>query len=84
VSGKFVSNSFSSLVAEERRRQAGYGILNARAGITRGSWTAELFVDNFTDKRAELFINTQDDIPRITTNRPLTAGIRFSYRFLPY
>jgi outer membrane receptor protein involved in Fe transport len=84
VSGKFVSNSFSSLVAEERRRQAGYGILNARAGISRGSWTAELFVDNLTDKRAELFINTQDDIPRITTNRPLTAGIRFSYRFLPY
>jgi len=84
VSGKFASNSFSSLVAEERRRQAGYGILNARVGVARESWTAEFFVENFTDKRAELFINTQDDIPRITTNRPLTAGLRFSYRFLPY
>jgi len=84
VSGKFVDHSFSSLVAEERRRQAGYSIFNASAGFSRGTWTVEGFVENFTDKRAELFINTQDDIPRITTNRPLTAGIRVSYRFLPY
>ena len=84
VSGKFASNSFSSLVAEERRRQAGYGILDARVGVLKDNWTAEFFVENFTDKRAELFINTQDDIPRIATNRPLTAGLRFSYRFMPF
>ena len=83
LSGKFASNSFSSLVAEERRRQAGYGIFNASAGVSRGSWAAQVFVQNLTDKRAELFINTQDDIERITTNRPLTAGIKLSYRFLP-
>lgn len=83
LSGNFVEHSFSSLVAEERRRQAGYGILDARVGISRESWNIEGFVENLTDKRAELFINTQDDIPRITTNRPLTAGIRVSYRFLP-
>jgi len=84
LSGTFAQNSFSSLVAEERRRQAGYGILNARAGIRKDNWTVEGFVENFTDKRAELFKNNQDDILRITTNRPLTAGIRVSYRFLPY
>jgi len=83
LSGKFVENSFSSLVAEERRRQAGYGLLNAAAGVSRDTWTFEAFVENLTDKRAELFINTQDDIPRITTNRPLTAGVRVSFRFLP-
>lgn len=84
LSGTFVDNSFSSLVAAERRRQAGYGILDARVGIKKDSWTVEGFVENLTDKRAELFKNTQDDILRITTNRPLTAGIRVSYRFLPY
>ena len=84
LSGTFVGNSFSSLVAEERRRQAGYGILNARIGITKDSWSVEGFVENLTDKRAELFKNNQDDILRVTTNRPLTAGIRVSYRFLPY
>lgn len=84
LSGTFVDNSFSSLVAEERRRQAGYGILDARIGIKKDSWSVEGFVENLTDKRAQLFKNTQDDILRITTNRPLTAGIRVSYRFLPY
>jgi len=84
VSGTFAQNSFSSLVAEERRRQAGYGILNARAGITKDSWSVEGYVENLTDKRAELFKNNQDDTLRITTNRPLTAGIRVTYRFLPY
>jgi outer membrane receptor protein involved in Fe transport len=84
LSGTFAQNSFSSLVAEERRRQAGYGILNARIGITKDTWSVEGFVENLTDKRAELFKNNQDDILRITTNRPLTAGIRVSYRFLPY
>lgn len=83
LSGKFAESSFSSLVAEERREQAGYGILNASAGVSRGSWSAQLFVENLTDKRAELYINTQDDIERITTNRPLTAGIKLTYRFLP-
>jgi len=84
LAGTFAQNSFSSLVAEERRRQAGYGILNARVGIKKDNWTVEGFVENLTDKRAELFKNNQDDILRITTNRPLTAGIRVSYRFLPY
>jgi len=84
VSGKFASNSFSSLVAEERRRQAGYAIFNARAGVQKDNWTAEVFVENAFDKRAELFINNQDDIVRITTNRPATAGLRVSYRFMPF
>ncbi|MDX1626847.1 MAG: TonB-dependent receptor, partial [Wenzhouxiangellaceae bacterium] len=84
VSGKYADESFSSLVAEERRKQDSYTIWNATAGISRGSWTAELFVHNLTDERAELFKNTQDDILRITTNRPRTIGLSVSYRFLPY
>jgi len=83
LSGVFAGSSFSSLVAEERRKQSGYEILNASAGISRGNWAAQVFVQNLTDERAELFINNQDDIERITTNRPLTAGIKFTYRFLP-
>ena len=83
VSGNASTNSFSSLVAEERESQAGYAIYNARVGVSQANWTAELFVENLFDKRAELFINVQDDIRRITTNRPLTAGVKFTYRFLP-
>lgn len=84
ASGSFASHSFSSLVAEVRERQAGYAIFNASAGIAKNDWSAEVFVDNVFDKRAELFINEQDDIPRVTTNRPMTAGVKFNYRFTGY
>jgi len=82
-SGSFTGNSFSSLVAEERREQDSYELFNASFGVKKGSWGVELFAENLFDKRAELFINTQDDIPRITTNRPRTVGLNVTYRFLP-
>jgi outer membrane receptor protein involved in Fe transport len=81
VSGSYSGDSFSSLVAAERRKQDAYSIFNAAAGVSKNSWTAEVFVENLFDERAELFINTQDDIARITTNRPLTGGVRFTYRY---
>lgn len=81
ASGSFASHSYSSLVAEVRQRQSGYSIFNASAGFAKNDWSVELFVDNVFDKRAELFINEQDDIPRITTNRPMTAGVKFNYQF---
>jgi len=83
ISALASTNSFSSLAAAERERQAGYAIFNARVGVSQANWTAELFIENLADKRAELFINTQDDIRRITTNRPLTVGLKVKYRFLP-
>ncbi len=83
VSGLAATHSFSSLAAEDRERQAGYAIFNAAAGVAHANWSAELFIENLFDKRAELFINNQDDIRRITTNRPLTAGLKFTYRFMP-
>ncbi|HEY7906004.1 MAG TPA: TonB-dependent receptor [Wenzhouxiangella sp.] len=84
ASGSYAGHSYSSLVAEVRERQSGYSIVNASAGIAKNDWSVELFVDNVFDKRAELFINEQDDIPRVTTNRPMTAGIKFSYQFTGY
>ena len=43
--------------------------------------TLELFAENLTDERAELFINSLDTDLRITTNRPRTWGVRVSYDF---
>ena len=39
----------------------------------------QLFIENATDERAHLHFNNQDDVPRITTNRPRTIGLRVSY-----
>ncbi len=73
------SHSFSSILAGERFRQRSYTIEGLTAGISKDQWSATLYVDNITDKRADLYANTQDDVLRIVTNRPRTVGIKISY-----
>jgi iron complex outermembrane recepter protein len=64
-----------------------YDIANARIGIAHGAWSADLFVDNFTNKIALLSANNtsfQFNIPQVvrySTNQPRTVGITASYRF---
>ena len=64
-----------------------YNLLNVRAGVRfRDTWSATLFVNNVTNKHAQLesmFTENepQPDFTRIITNQPLTAGVDFSHRF---
>ena len=81
LAGQYAGSSYSSIVDSEREKQDSYTLLNASIGIEKESWSAKLYIDNLTDKRAELFINNQDDIPRITTNRPRTIGLTFTYSY---
>lgn len=59
--------------------QKGYTFVNLAAGLQTGSWGAELFVDNVLDKNAQINVNAIDYTPSVTTNRPRTIGVRFSY-----
>jgi len=47
----------------------------------KGSLDVKVFLNNLTDKRAQLFISNQDDIPRTVVNRPRTFGVKVSYGF---
>lgn len=74
-------------------KQDAYTIVDFAAGLGRGSWRAELYLDNAFDERAELFATTQAAIlgpegnplsgnrQYIFTNQPRTLGLRFSQRF---
>jgi outer membrane receptor protein involved in Fe transport len=64
-----------------RYEQKAYTLFNAAFGIRKDQWTAELFVDNLFDKHAQLNINAADYTPSVTTNRPRTIGVRFSYDY---
>ncbi len=68
--------SYSSLASALRVRQDGYSTFDAGGGFTIGKYRFEIFGENLTDTRAQLFYNTQDQIPRITTNRPRTFGMK--------
>ena len=61
--------------------QDGYVLLDMAVGFERDNWSAELFVDNFADKRVELHIDTLQYVPKVVTNRPRTIGLRLSYDF---
>jgi iron complex outermembrane receptor protein len=61
--------------------QDAYTVWDLSAGISKDDWRAEVFIENATDERANLHFNSQDDVPRITTNRPRTIGLRVSYDF---
>jgi outer membrane receptor protein involved in Fe transport len=83
---KYAGESINSLVdtpEEPNTKQDSYTIVNGSFGFNHPTdgWGAEFFVQNLTDERAQLHINRQDFFERITTNRPRTIGIRFSYDF---
>ncbi len=64
-----------------------YNIANARAGVTHGNWSADLFVDNLTNKVALMTANNtsfQFNIPQVvrySTNQPLTFGTQVNFKF---
>ena len=64
-----------------------YNIADARVGLAGERWSAALFVDNLTNKVAELSANNtqfQFNIPqlvRFSTNQPRTFGTEINYRF---
>ena len=55
---------------------------NASIGISRNSWTAELFFDNLNNEEAQIMQIAGHYTPVVTMQRPRTAGMRFSYDFL--
>ena len=56
-------------------------LVGLSAGFSADEWSAELFVDNLFDKRAELSRNFVFDRERVTFARPQTVGLRLSYDF---
>ena len=78
----YTDDQYSSIVVDNRFLQESYNILDAAFGIRASeNWTVELFGENLTDERAQLFINSLDTDLRITTNRPRTFGLRVSYDY---
>ena len=61
--------------------QDDYVLLDMAVGFRSDTWGAELFVNNVTDERAELHIDTLQYVPKVVTNRPRTFGVRFSYDY---
>jgi outer membrane receptor protein involved in Fe transport len=77
----YTSDQYSSIVVDNRFLQQSYNTLDASFGLNLGNWSVELFGENLTDERAQLFINSLDTDLRITTNRPRTFGLKVRYDY---
>ncbi|MFV3077370.1 TonB-dependent receptor [Niveispirillum fermenti] len=58
-----------------------YLLLGLRAGARFGTWDASLYVDNLTDKAAEIGLRVTGDGYRVYTTRPRTIGATVSTTF---
>jgi outer membrane receptor protein involved in Fe transport len=60
--------------------QSSYNTFSAAIGINKDNWGIELFAENLTDERPELYKSGNDGELRITTSRPRTIGLRASFK----
>jgi iron complex outermembrane receptor protein len=49
-------------------------------GFGNGAWLVQVYGENLTDTRAELFANYEQWYKAVTVSRPRTIGLRFSYK----
>jgi len=50
-------------------------------GVGKDAWLVQVYGENLTDTRAQLFANYAQFYKAITVNRPRTIGLRYSYKF---
>ena len=64
-----------------RAEQDSYSYMDLRAGFSNDDLTAELYIDNVTDERAEISNTFVFDRQRIAYIKPTTIGIRVKKNF---
>lgn len=77
----FSDGSYTDIVVPNRSELDGWTMLGMTAGVSSDEWTAELYVDNLTDERAEISGNATFNRERVVIARPRTLGMRLSYNF---
>jgi outer membrane receptor protein involved in Fe transport len=55
--------------------------LDISAGMSFGPWSGNIYVDNVTNERGQNFISATQFVQSVIVDRPLTAGVKLSYKF---
>lgn len=77
----YTGSSTSEITPRDVWPQDSYSIGNFRAGVNKGSWGVDLFVDNVTDERADIYVSPRNYELTTVTNRPRNYGVRYWTRF---
>jgi iron complex outermembrane recepter protein len=60
---------------------AAFTTYDAALGVGKDAWLVQVYGENLTDTRAELYANYAQWYKAVTVSRPRTIGLRFSYKF---
>lgn len=80
IGGQHQAHSHSATGYVQNFDQPGFTTYDAFAGVAKDLWTVQLYCENLTDKRADLYTSDTQSVRADTVNRPRTAGIKFSYK----
>lgn len=75
------ASKFTDIIEINKLKLDGYTTFSLTAGVAKDAWSLEVFGENLSDERAQISGNFYFDQPRITTNRPLTVGLRIGYEY---
>ena len=75
------ASKLTDIIEINKLELASYTVFDLATGIIGDQWSLEIFGENLFDKRAELSGNFVFDRARITTNRPMTIGMRVSFDY---
>ena len=73
--------SFSDIMEPNKAVQSSHHFINFRYGMGNDDWSAELYVDNVTDKRAQVSNTFVFDRQRVAVIKPRTLGLRYKRNF---
>ncbi len=79
--GSFGLTSDGQFFRNSRYVQESYSIVNVAVGLQKDAMGFEVYINNLFDERAQTYIDTQNFVPTVSTNRPRTIGLRMSYDF---
>ena len=81
LNGSYSDEVNTDIVAANSTTLDSWSLWNFTTGISDDQWTAEVYVENLADERAEISGNAIFNRDRITVARPRTIGLRFAYDF---
>ena len=75
----YSDEAVTDIVVPNRTNLDSWTLVGVTAGVSNDEWSAELYIDNLTDERAQISGNAIFNKDRIMVVRPRTMGLRFSY-----
>ena len=79
VSVNYVGSSVTQTIKAYALPLAAYAQADSAIGLKRDGWSAQLYVNNLTNKLAVTYASKDDNILLNSPSRPRTIGLRFNW-----